>query len=171
VALAAAAAGLGLPSPGPAADMLANGRQGAVYGGRSSQAHAMSLRLTRDGERVRSWFVQVDADICTSSPTQGYSVPLHLAPNHTVRIRADGSFSEVGGGTATTEAGQKFEFALELKGRVGRTGATGTIRISGPISDADGKVVDNCDSGRVRWKLGFWRLGVGIWEFWIRSNA
>jgi hypothetical protein len=154
VALAAAAAGLGLPSPGPAADKAVNGRPGAVYGGRSSQAHAMSLRLTRDGKRVRSWFVQVDADICTSSPVQGYSVPLHLPLRHIVRVRADGSFSEIGRGSATTEAGQKLDLALALKGRAGRTGATGTIRIFGPVSDADGNVVDNCDSGRVRWKLG-----------------
>jgi hypothetical protein len=154
VALAAAAAGLGLPSPGPAADTLVNGRPGAVYGGRSSQAHAMSLRLTRDGKRVRSWFVQVDADICTSSPTQGYSVPLHLPRNRSVRRRANGSFSEIGRGTATTEAGQKLDLALELKGTAGRAGATGTIRIFGPVSDADGNVVDNCDSGLVRWKLG-----------------
>jgi hypothetical protein len=154
VVLAAAAVGLGLPSPGPAADTVVNGHEGAAYGGRSSQAHAMSLRLTRDGKRVRSWFVQVDADICTSSPTQGYSVPLHLPLNVTVRVRADGSFNEIGRGFATTEAGQKLDLAVELKGRAGRTRAAGTIRISGPVRDANDNVVDNCDSGPVRWTLG-----------------
>ena len=152
--LAAVAVGLGLPSPGPAADTVVNGRPGAVYGGHSSQAHAMSLRLTRDGRRVRSWFVQVDADICTSSPPQGYSVPLHLPMNATERVRADGSFGEIRRGSATTEAGQKLDLAIEINGKAGRTGAAGTIRISGPVSDADGNVVDNCDSGPVRWKLG-----------------
>ena len=154
VALAAVAVGLGLAPPGPAADSVVNGRQGAVYGGRSSQAHAMSLRLTRDGKRVRNWFVQVDADICTSAPAQGYSVPLHLPLKVIVPIRANGSFSEIGRGSATTEAGQKLDLILELKGKLGRTSAAGTIRISGPVSDAHGNVVDNCDSGAVRWKLG-----------------
>jgi len=154
VALAAVAVGLGLPSPGPAADTVVNRHEGAVYGGHSSQGHAMSLRLTRDGRRLRSWFVQVDANTCTSSAARSYNVALHLGANETVRTRADGTFTEIGQGTATTEAGDTLHLALEMKGKARAVGAAGTIRIFGPVTDAAGNVVDNCDSGLVRWRLG-----------------
>jgi hypothetical protein len=152
-ALAAAALGLGVQAPRLAADTAASQLPGAAYGGRSSQAHVMSLRLTRDGKRLRTWFAQVDLGVCTSS-SYGYSIPLHLAREHTVRVHRDGSFVEHGGGTAHTEAGERLDLALELKGRLGKAGAAGTIRVSAPVTDANGNVVNNCDSGRVRWSLG-----------------
>jgi hypothetical protein len=152
-ALAVAALGLGVQAPRLAADTAASQLPGAAYGGRSSQAHVMSLRLTRDGKRLRTWFAQVDLGVCTSS-SYGYSIPLHLAREHTVRVHRDGSFVEHGGGTAHTEAGERLDLALELKGRLGKAGAAGTIRVSAPVTDANGNVVNNCDSGRVRWSLG-----------------
>ena len=112
----------------------------------------MSLRLTRDGKRLRSWFVHVDVGGCSSSLTQNYSLALHLPRNRTVRVRADGSFAERGRFRVQTQVGQKLDFDVHLKGKTARTRATGTIRVSGP-SDPSGNVVDRCDSGPVRWKL------------------
>ena len=46
------------------------------------------------------------------------------------------------------------DFKVVVNGRVGRARATGTIRVFGPVSDANGNVIDRCDSGIVRWRLG-----------------
>src|SRR5215213_5991110 len=64
--------GLLLPSSARAIDASARGLHappGGVYGGRSAQDHPMSLRLTRDGKRLKSLTVHVDAGMCSSSPT------------------------------------------------------------------------------------------------------
>lgn len=120
----------------------------------------MSLRLTRDGKRLRSMFLRVDADMCSSSPARGYSLPLHyqnrLSPPWRVAVRADGGFADVGRWLGETRAGEKLDldFEVVLKGKVGRSGAAGMIRVSGRVTDANGDVVDRCDSGTVRWTLG-----------------
>ena len=114
----------------------------------------MSVRLTRDGGRVRSWFVHVDAGTCTSSPAAHFTLALHSARGHRVAVRADGRFSETGRFRGRTQLGDTVDFKLVVKGRVGRARATGTIRVSGPVSDADGNVIDRCDSGIVGWRLG-----------------
>jgi hypothetical protein len=163
LALVVFALGVLLPSPALAvrgSPTGSHGPPGGVYGGRSSQDHPMSLRLTRDGKWLRSMFLRVDADMCSSSPAQGYSLPLHyqnrLSPPWRVAVRADGGFDDVSRWLGETRAGEKLDldFEVVLKGQVGRTGAAGTIRVSGRVSDADGNVVDRCDSGTARWTLG-----------------
>ena len=157
LALVVLALGVLLPSPALGVRESATGSHGppgGVYGGRSSQVHPMSLRLTRDGGRVRSWFVHVDAGTCTSSPTAHFTMALHSATGHLVAVRADGSFSETGRVRGQTPVGDTVDFKLAIKGRVGRARATGTIRVFGPVSDVNGNVIDRCDSGIVRWRLG-----------------
>jgi len=159
LALAVVVFALGVLLPSPALAVRGSptglhGPPGGVYGGRSSQVHPMSLRLTRDGGRVRSWFVHVDAGTCTSSPTAHFTMALHSPTGHVVAVRADGSFSETGRVRGQTQLGDTVDFKLVVKGRVGRARATGTIRVFGPVSDANGNVIDRCDSGIVRWRLG-----------------
>jgi hypothetical protein len=162
VALVVPSLGLGL-SPAPLAVQASgtasraatasHGPPGGVYGGRSSQNHPMSLRLTRDGKRLRSWFVHVDASSCSSSPTRGYSMQLQLNSRHAVRVRAHGSFAGTGRFRGRTQAGDKLDFKVAMKGRLGRTRARGRLRVFGPVRDASGKLIDRCDSGAVRWRL------------------
>jgi len=113
----------------------------------------MSLRLTRGGKRLRSLFVHVDAGTCSLSPTRGYSMQLHLDSRHAVRVRADGSFADRGRFRGQTQAGDKVDFKVAMKGRLGRTRARGTVRVFGPVQDASGNLIDRCDSGVVRWRL------------------
>src|SRR5829696_6119338 len=149
LALVVFALGVLLPSPALAVRGSPNGSHGppgGVYGGRTSQDHPMSLRLTRDGKRLRSMFLRVDADMCSSSPDHGYSLPLHyqnrLSPPWRVAVRANGGFADVGRWLGETRAGEKLDldFEVVLTGKVGRTGAAGTIRVSGRVSDANGNV-------------------------------
>jgi len=102
-------------------------------------------------------FLQVDANTCNSSPTRAYNMPLHFrrdeSPPWRVRLRADGSFADAGRYRGETQAGEKTDFGVALKGTVDRTGAAGTIRLVGPVNDMNGNVIDRCDSGRVRWTL------------------
>ena len=149
----------GVVMPSPALAVRASstgfhGPPGGVYGGRSSQVHPMSLRLTRDGGRVRSWLVHVDAGTCTSSPTAHFTLPVYSDARDAVLLHADGSFRQTGRFTGQAQLGDTVDFKLVIKGRVGRTRATGTIRLFGPVSDANGTVIDRCDSGIVRWRLG-----------------
>jgi hypothetical protein len=113
----------------------------------------MSLRLTRDGKRLRSIFLRVDANTCSSSPTSVYRVPLEYETYRRIGIRADGSFADAGRVRGETQAGEKTDFEVALKGKLGRTGAAGTIRVFGPVRDPNGSVIDRCDSGTVHWTL------------------
>src|SRR5215208_1624811 len=145
LALVVFALGALLPSPALAvrgSPTGLHGPPGGVYGGRSSQVHPMSVRLTRDGGRVRSWFVHVDAGTCTSSPAAHFTLALHSARGHRVAVRADGSFSETGRVRGQTPVGDTVDFKLAIKGRVGRARATGTICVFGPVSDVNGNVID-----------------------------
>jgi len=149
-----------VPSPALATQTAAtrsHGPPGGVYGGRSSQGHPMSLRLTRDGKRLRALTVQVDAGMCSSSPTQTYNLALNrnkrFNSSRSARIRADGSFAYTGRFRAQASNGAKLDFEVALKGKARRTRATGTIRFFGPVRNSTGSVIDRCDSGRVRWKL------------------
>jgi hypothetical protein len=125
---------------------------GGVYGGRSMQDHPMSLRLTRVGNRLRDVFFRVDADMCNTAPA-AYSMALHLQSGPSVAVRADGGFADTRHANGMTEAGSETDFEVALRGTVGGSKATGTIRVSGTVSDPMGDVVDRCDSGTVRWTL------------------
>jgi hypothetical protein len=125
----------------------------AVYGGRTAQEHPMSLRLTRDGNRLRDVFVHVDADICSSSGVAIHQLALHLLSRPTIGVRSDGSFADRRHVNGITQDGRTGAFAVALKGKVGKTKAAGTFHVSGALSDSDGTVVDRCESGEVRWTL------------------
>jgi hypothetical protein len=157
--MALVAASLGLLLPSHAVAMSASAARtpsGGVYGGRSTQDHPMSLRLTRNGRRLRDVYFHVDAGMCSSSSAE-YSLALHLHSGPTVTVRGNGSFADTRRANGTTQAGTKTDFEVALRGRVSRRSAAGTIRVSGPVSDQNGNVIDHCDSGTVRWALG--RLG------------
>jgi hypothetical protein len=128
------------------------GVAGAVYGGRSSQDHPMSLRLRPDGRRLKSVYVRVDAGMCRPSLTRTYNLPLHMT-DHLPAVRSDGSFVETRPYRGQTQAGDMTDFKVVVRGTVSRTGAAGTIRVFGPVADSDGNVIDRCDSGKVRWRL------------------
>ncbi|MFL5826063.1 MAG: hypothetical protein ACJ76V_06025, partial [Thermoleophilaceae bacterium] len=129
------------------------GPAGGAYAGASSQHHPVSLQLTRDGKRVRTLFIRVNADSCTS-PTFNPTVTLEVDPSEAVRLHADGKFSDTSQITGETVVdGKRLDFQAVLKGRVGTTRAAGTIRLFGPVRDAAGNIVDTCDSGVVRWAL------------------
>src|SRR3954451_17219276 len=60
--------GVVLVAPGLAADPTA-APPGAVYGGRTTQAHPMSIGVTRTGKGLRAFFTRVDVGPCTDSRT------------------------------------------------------------------------------------------------------
>lgn len=113
----------------------------------------MSLRLTRDGNRLRDVFVHVDADICSSSPAGIHQLALHVLSRPTVGVRSDGTFADMRHVSGTTQDGKTGDFAVALAGKVTQTKAAGTFHVSGSLSDANGTVVDRCESGKVRWTL------------------
>jgi hypothetical protein len=157
LALLVLSVGLFLRSPALATHASApasHGPPGGVYGGHTAQHHPMTLRLTRDGKGLRATFVRVDAGMCSSSPDRTFNATLHPDySTHAVRVRADGSFADTRPFPGHTQAGEKTPFEAELKGRLGTARAAGTIRLSGPVTDANGNVIDRCDSGTVRWTL------------------
>src|SRR5215217_9714354 len=147
---------LALASPALAKDGSGTGPHappGGVYGGRTAQEHPMSLRLTRDGNRLRDVFVHVDADVCSSSPEAIHQLALHVLSRPTVAVRSDGSFADTRDVNGTTEDGKTSALRVALKGKVTKAKATGTFHVSGSTSDSDGTILDRCESGGVRWTL------------------
>jgi hypothetical protein len=126
---------------------------GGVYGGRSTQGHPMSVRVTADGRRLRDAFFRLDAGHCSTSATTQYTLALHLHSGPSVTLRRDGSFSDTRPVDSTTPDGNTTHFDVVLRGRVSKRRATGMMRVSGPVRDPEGNVVDRCDSGAVRWAL------------------
>src|SRR5215212_23438 len=147
---------LALASPALAMDGSGTGPHappGGVYGGRTAQYHPMSLRLTRDGNRLRDVFVHVDADVCSSSPEGIHQLALHLLSRPSVVVRSDGSFADTRDINGTTEDGKTSALRVALKGKVTKAKATGTFHVSGSTTDPNGTVLDRCESGEVRWTL------------------
>jgi len=147
---------LALASPALAMDGSGTGPHappGGVYGGRTAQNHPMSLRLTRDGNRLRDVFVHVDADVCSSSPEGIHQLALHLLSRPSIVVRSDGSFADTRDINGTTEDGKTSALTVALKGKVTKIKATGTFDVSGSTSDPNGTILDRCESGGVRWTL------------------
>lgn len=147
---------LALPSPALALDGSGTGPHappGGVYGGRTAQEHPMSLHLTRDGNRLRDVFVHLDADVCSSSPAAIHQLALHYLARPSIVVRSDGSFADTRHVNGTTQDGKTGAFVVALKGKVTKTKAAGTFHVSGSLSDANGAVLDRCESGEVRWSL------------------
>jgi len=113
----------------------------------------MSLRLTRDGNRLRDVFVHVDADVCSSSPEGIHQLALHLLSRPSIVVRSDGSFADTRDINGTTEDGKTSALTVALKGKVTKIKATGTFDVSGSTSDPNGTILDRCESGGVRWTL------------------
>src|SRR5215211_1740715 len=152
--IAALCVALALPSPAVSMDGAGTGPHappGGVYGGGTAQEHPMSLRLTRDGNRVRDVFVHLDADICSSSPEGVHQLALHLLSRPSIVVRSDGSFADTREIDGTTEDGKTSALRVALKGKVTKAKATGTFYVSGSTSDPNGTVLDRCESGEVRW--------------------
>ena len=100
---------LALAAPALAMDGSGTGPHappGGVYGGRTAQEHPMSLRLTRDGNRLRDVFVHLDADICSSSPAAIHQLALHYLSRPSVVVRSDGSFADTRDVNGTTQDGK-----------------------------------------------------------------
>ena len=127
------------------------GPPGAVYGGRTSQAHPMSLGVTRDGTGLRDLFTRIDAGPCSDARTFNVGFDLNRALH--ILIARGGAFAATMPVKVPASSGEQLDLQLQFKGKIGRTRAFGTMRLAGAIRDASGNETDRCDSGLFRWSL------------------
>jgi hypothetical protein len=117
----------------------------------------MSITLSRPGRSVSRVFVRIDPRCPSSNQIRWEAIEIDATPLH-----RDGRFSDGGVVEGNTKVGDTvLNFGVKVKGRVGRRGAKGTARLFGTVKDTTGKVIDNCDSGTVKWTLRRGRVYAG----------
>jgi hypothetical protein len=120
-----------------------------AYAGSTAQKHPMSVTLSRSGRTTSRLFVRLDARCPSSNQIRWETIEIDATPIH-----RDGRFSDGGVVEGNTKVGDTvLNFRVKVKGRVRRRGAKGTARLAGIVKDLSGKVIDNCDSGIVKWTL------------------
>ena len=136
-------------TPGPAASAA----RGVAYAGHTSQDSPVSIILSRDRRSIRrldiDWyapFTQCSNGIAyVSGNTFGASKtkPLKLSSRRTFRH----TFVDA----LTVPGVAHVEETPVVRGRVGRTRASGSFRATVVVTDATGAEINRCDTGTITW--------------------
>ena len=114
-------------------------------GGQSSDGYPVFLAAGKG--KVRS-IQLVTAMKCQSGNTYFWMTPYDNFP-----VAPDGSFGDSFTDDGQPGDGMQSKLTIEIHGKLGKTGASGTWHISAVVSDASGNQVDTCDSGPLTWHV------------------
>jgi hypothetical protein len=119
---------------------------GTIYGGRTSRDAPVLLRVTPK-RRVRDMLIGWDTHTCSDGSYLVYPDSFQGFPlSHT------GAFGTPFTYTASFSDGTKRAFSYDLRGRVTKTSAHGTLHVTTADTDAAGAPGMTCDSGTIAWK-------------------
>lgn len=140
---------------GAAADSCQTGRvgwaavhsPGTIYGGRTSRDAPVLLRVAPKQRRVRDVMLGWDTQSCSDGSYLVYPDAFQGFP-----MSRTGAFGNPFTYTATFDDGSKRAFSYDLRGRVTKTSAHGTLHVTTADTDAAGAPGMTCDSGTIAWK-------------------
>jgi hypothetical protein len=118
---------------------------GTVYGGRTSRDAPVMLRIT-PRRRVRELLIGWDTQSCSDGSYAAYPDGFQDFP-----LSGTGAFGSPFSYTATFSDGSKRAFSYDLRGRVTKTSAHGTLHVATADTDAAGAPGVTCDSGTIAW--------------------
>jgi hypothetical protein len=113
------------------------------FGGQSSDGYPIVMSVAKG--KVRS--IQLVTDMKCQSGSDYFMA----TPYADFAVARDGSFGDSFTDTGHPGPGMQSKITIDISGKVGRKGASGTWHMSAVISDASGNQVDSCDSGSLTW--------------------
>lgn len=119
---------------------------GVVYGGETPQDWPVVVQVARDGKSVTKLVLAISLKCGAGTPI--------VNRDRFDKLKLDGQgFFEDTYGPVTVENGDgtTTDYRGSVTGRVTKGKATATSRLTGDFYDSTGKLVDSCDSGKVRW--------------------
>jgi hypothetical protein len=120
---------------------------GRVYGGSTSQDAPVVLHLVPKQRRVHDMLLNWGTQSCTDGSSELYPDGFVDFP-----LSSTGAFGNPFTYTASFSDGAKRAFNYDLRGRVSRTSARGTLHVATADTDAAGTPGMTCDSGTIAWK-------------------
>lgn len=120
---------------------------GRVYGGSTSQDAPVVLHLVPKQRRVHDMLMDWSTHSCTDGSSQMYPDGFVNFP-----VSGTGAFGNPFTYTASFSDGTKRAFAYDVRGRVTKTSAHGTLHVTTADTDAAGAPGMTCDSGTIAWK-------------------
>jgi hypothetical protein len=122
--------------------------EAATYGGFSAQNWPISVEVSRDHREVKRVGMGFELN-CTSG------IRVDLDRYSGIVLHRNGRFSaSYTNSRSNLPNGNYYIYGGNVSGRLNRsrTGMSGTMNLNYTAYDAAGAVIDNCDSGRVKWK-------------------
>jgi hypothetical protein len=119
---------------------------GTIYGGSTAREAPVLLRVAPK-RKVRDLLIGWDTQSCSDSSYHVYPDGFQNVP-----LSRTGVFGGPMSYTATFDDGSKRAFSYDLRGRVTRTSARGTLHVTTADTDAAGAPGTTCDSGAIAWK-------------------
>jgi hypothetical protein len=120
---------------------------GRVYGGSTSQDAPVVLHVVRQQRRIHDLQLNWGTHSCSDGSSYMYPDGFVNFP-----MSSSGAFGHPFSYTSNFSDGTKRAFSYDLRGRVGRTSARGTLRVTTADTDATGAPGMTCDSGTIAWK-------------------
>ena len=119
---------------------------GVVYGGRTSRDAPVLLRVAPK-RRVRDMLIGWDTQSCSDG-----SYVVYPDGFRNFALSPSGAFGNPFSYTVKLDDGSQRAFSYDLRGRVSRTSAHGTLHVTTADTDAAGAPGMTCDSGTIAWK-------------------
>jgi hypothetical protein len=118
---------------------------GSIFAGSTSQHEPVVVRVhhKRVSDLIASW----DTSTCSDGTAWHYFPDLTNFP-----LSRSGAFGDRFSYSSDMDAGAKREFAYDVRGRVTRTSARGSLHVTTADIDATGAQAMTCDSGTIAWK-------------------
>ncbi len=119
---------------------------GVIYGGKTSQGMPFVLRLDAKRRTIADMLFTWQAPCAPD----GYFVLREDLGNW--NVKSTGAFGGPWNTDVALDAGGKRHFAYTIAGKVSKTAAKGTVRVTLADTDAAGTQSTSCDTGAVSWK-------------------
>jgi hypothetical protein len=120
---------------------------GRVYGGSTSHDAPVVLHVVPKQHRVHDMMLDWDTQTCSNGSYFSYPDGFVNFP-----LSRGGAFGNPFTYTATFDDGTKRAFSYDLRGRVAKTSARGTLHVTTADTDPTGAPGMTCDSGTIAWK-------------------
>ena len=119
---------------------------GTVYGGSTARDAPVVVHVAPQQRRVHDVLIGWDTQSCTDGS-------YHVYPDvfQNFRLSRTGAFGDPFSYTANFDDGSKRAFNYDLRGRVTKTSARGTLHVTTADTDAAGAPGMTCDSGTIAW--------------------
>jgi hypothetical protein len=120
---------------------------GSVYGGSTSRDAPVVLHVLPTRRRVHDILMDWDTQSCTDGSYYVYPDGFVNFP-----LSRSGAFGNPFTDTTSFSDGSRRAFNYDLRGRVTRTAAHGTLHVTTADTDPAGAPGTTCDSGTIAWK-------------------